>query len=413
MNLEFFIARRTAGAESGAKSGVLSRIAVVAVALSMVVMLLALAVITGFKREVTRRMTGFAAHATVTDVRGVRASETEPVRRSVRLDSLLRAAQGVVSVSPYAVKGGVVKTPDAVEEVLLKGVDGSYDFAFFAGCLTEGNLPRTGDSLRVKEVLLSRLMADRLQLGPGDKVDLFFIGGDAAPRRDRFRISGLYASGMDEMDRVVALTDIRNVQRLCDWNDGEVSGYEIGFADPERLEEDAAWLDQTLLYDEALEQDLVVNTLYDRYPAIFDWLRAHDVNAAVIIGIMLAVAFFNMATALLILVLERTRMIGLLKALGMRDASVRRIFLYRALFTTLRGLGWGNLVGVGLCLVQRWCHVVKFSSEGYLLSEAPIALEWSWWLPLNAGVAFTIFVLLLLPSRIIATVKPDESIRYE
>lgn len=149
------------------------------------------------------------------------------------------------------------------------------------------------------------------------------------------------------------------------------------------------------------------------YASIFDWLKAHDVNAAVIIVIMLVVAFFNMTSALLILVLERTRMIGLLKAFGMRNGQLRQVFLWRASFITLRGLAWGNAVGLGLCFVQRYFHVVRLSSEGYLLSEVPISLGWGWWLALNAGAVAAIVALLVVPTYIVSTVKPDESIRYE
>ena len=162
-----------------------------------------------------------------------------------------------------------------------------------------------------------------------------------------------------------------------------------------------------------LTANLAVSSVTELYPNIFDWLKAHDVNAAVIIGIMLVVAFFNMTSALLILVLERTRMIGLLKAFGMRNATLREVFLWRAAFVTLRGLAWGNAAGLAVCLVQKYFHVVKLSSEGYLLSEVPVALGWGWWLALNAGVVAAIVALLVVPACIVSTVKPDESIRYE
>ena len=169
-----------------------------------------------------------------------------------------------------------------------------------------------------------------------------------------------------------------------------------------------------MLYDEAGETErLAAMSIRDRYPNIFDWLKAHDVNAAVIIGIMLLVALFNMASALLILVLERTRMVGLLKTMGMRDGAVQRIFLWRAAFIVLRGLAWGNAAGLALCLVQQGWHVAKLSAEGYMLSEVPVALSWSWWLPLNAGAVAAIVLLLALPARVVSTVGPDEAIRYE
>ena len=203
------------------------RIAEISVALGVAVMIVTLAVIMGFKREVTRKIVGFGAHVAVTDVGSVHAPDGEPVRRTPHLERLLRRTEGFVSMSPYVLKSGVVKTRDAVVGLLLKGVDASYDGTFFRECLEEGELPRTGDSVRTKDLLVSRATADLLCAGVGDRVEMLFVGEDAAPRRDRFRISGIYRSGMEELDRTVALTDLRNVQRLWDWDDDRVTGYEI------------------------------------------------------------------------------------------------------------------------------------------------------------------------------------------
>ena len=392
MNLAFFIARRTAQHTPDNKPGVMERIAVISVALSVAVMILAMAVIMGFKHEVARKVTAFAAHTVVTDVRGVGTLDSEPVRRSARTEGLIRSTRGFASMAPYAVKGGIVRTADAVGE----------------------DLPRVGDSIRTKDILLSRSLADRLMLGVGDRVEMLFVEAGDTPRRDRFKVAGIYSSGMDEMDNTVILTDLRNVQRLSDWAPDEISGYEVFTDDLAGADDFARRLGHTLLYDEDdATANLAVTSVTELYASIFDWLKAHDVNAAVIIVIMLVVAFFNMTSALLILVLERTRMIGLLKAFGMRNGQLRQVFLWRASFITLRGLAWGNAVGLGLCFVQRYFHVVRLSSEGYLLSEVPISLGWGWWLALNAGAVAAIVALLVVPTYIVSTVKPDESIRYE
>ena len=215
-------------------------------------------------------------------------------------------------------------------------------------------------------------------------------------------------------DGVVVVTDIRNVQRLSEWGPDEISGYEILTRSLAGADTFARTLGRTLLYDDAEDsENLAVTSVRERYANIFDWLKAHDVNAAVVIVIMLLVAFFIMTSALLILVLERTRMIGLLKAFGMRNGCLRRIFLWRAALVTLRGLAWGNAAGLGLCLVQKWTHLVKLSSEGYLLSEVPVSLGWGWWLALNAGFVAAIVALLVIPTAVVSTVKPEETIRYE
>ena len=363
MNLELFIARRIARNGPGNRPGVMVRIAVVAVALSVTVMILALAVIMGFKREITDRVTGFSAQVEVADLRSAGSIESVPVPRSEQL---------------------------------------------------ERALPRGGDSIRTKEILISRSVAREMGLVPGDKVEMLFVESEKSPRRDRFKVSGIYATGMDEFDRSVAMTDLRNVQRLADWSSDEVSGYEVTLADFSQAEDFSRRLNDMLLdSDREAFWDLTVRSAQERFPTVFDWLKTHDVNAAVILVIMVVVAVFNMATALLTLVLERTRMIGLLKTMGMNSASLRRIFLYRALMLILRGVVWGNAIGLGICLLQYYFHLIPLDPEGYMLSEVPVAFGVGWWLALNAGVVAVILTLLMLPASIISQVKPVEAIRYD
>lgn len=414
MNLAFFIARRTARPLPGERPGVMERIAVVSVALSVGVMILSLAVMMGFKHAIARKIAGFAAHVALTDVRSVEALDSQPVRRSDYLENLVRSTEGFVSMTPYALRGGIVRTDEAVEGVVLKGVDASYDRQAFGEWLQEGDLPRIGDSIRTKDILLSRSLARRLRLGVGDRVEMLFIDRGEQPRRDRFKVSGIYDSGMEEMDNLFILTDIRNVQRLSDRSPDEITGYEIITRDFASSDDFARRLGRALLYDDDPATDnLAAMSAQMRYANIFDWLKAHDVNTAVIIGIMLVVAFFNMTSALLILVMERTRMIGLLKSLGMRNATLRRIFLYRAAFVALRGMLWGNGIGLALCFLQQWTGFAKLDAEGYLLSEVPVSVEWGWWLLLNGGVLAAIVVMLTIPAGIVSSVKPSEAIRYE
>ena len=414
MNLEFFIARRLDRPSDGGRPGVMVRIAVVAVAVSLAVMILALAVIMGFKREITRKVVGFMAHVEVADLRSLRSLESQPVRLGGELERIIRSVEGFSSLSPYAVRGAIVRTDAGMQGVMLKGVDGKYDWSFLADHLVEGALPRVGDSIRTKDVLIGRAVAGELALAVGDRVEMLFVEPGEAHRRDRFRVSGIYDSGMEEMDRQVAMTDLRNIQRLSGWAPDEVSGYEVRIADFGRVEEFTRRLGRALLYSESEEtRNVAALNVRERYPNIFDWLRAHDVNAAVIIVIMTVVALFHMTSALLILVLERTRMIGLLKAMGMTDRSLQRIFLYRALRIIGRGLVWGNLFGLGLLLVQRTFHLVRLDAAGYLLSEVPVAFGWGWWLALNLGVAAVILLLLTVPAYIVSYIRPDESIRYQ
>lgn len=411
LNLEFFIARRTARATDENRSGVMARIAVAAVSVSVAAMLISVAVMLGFRREVTARMIGFTAPVAVIDAAGIYAAESQPVAAAPQLEALLRSVEGVRRVTPYALKSGIVRTREAMEGVVLKGVDSTCDWSFFAGRLTEGRLPRVGDSVRAKELLLSARTARLLGVHAGDKVEMLFVAGDEKPRRDRFKVAGLYSTGMEELEQL-ALTDLRDVQRLSGWSPAEISGYDLAVGDARQADRVAEAVDAALLGSELPEADgIAAVSVGERYPAVFDWLKAHNVNAAVIIAVMVAVAFFNMASALLILVLERTRMIGLLKAMGMENRRIRRIFLYRAAFVVGRGLLWGNLAAGVLCWLQLRFHLLRLDPSGYMLSEVPVAVGAGWWLTVDAAAAAAILALLLLPATLVARIRPDEAIK--
>lgn len=414
MNLELDLARRMARTADGARPSVMERIAVIAVAVSVAVMILALAVMMGFKREIAHKLGAMSSHIVVTDLRNTYAVDAEPIRRTAVLDSLLATQPSIERVMPYALRGGVLRVEEGVEGVVLKGVDRSYDQQTYAEWLVAGELPRIGDSIRTKDVLLSRYLADRLRIEVGERVELLFVEGNQLPFRDRFKVAGIYSSGMEEMDRALVLTDLRNVQRLGLWDADEVTGLELRVAQFDRAPAVADAIDRALLYTdrEGLE-NLTARSVQEIHPGIFAWLKTHDVNTAVVLIIMLIVAFFNMSTALLILLFERIRTIGILKALGMQHRSLRRLFRYRATMIALRGLAWGNAVGLTLCWLQEAFELVKLDAEGYLLSAVPIAVEWGWWLLLNLGFVGAIYLMMLLPASVVATVKPDETMRYE
>ena len=410
ISAELFIARRTSHSSDGGRPSLMERIAVVSVALSVAVMIVSLAVIAGFKREIAQRLSGLGAHITVTAFGGD-LSNPAAVTRNRLAETALAAQQGVVSVRAFDSRGGVVRSEGSMQGILLKGVEGGYDDTFFAKMLVEGELPRTGDAERTKDVLLSRTTAALLAVATGDKVEMIFLDdADGGARRDRFRVSGIYSTGMEELE-ALALTDIRNVQRLSARAADEVGGYEIMLDDFDRVEQQAARMAEVLSSES--EQSLRVGSIVGQYPGIFDWLRTHDVNAAVIIGVMLAVALFNMITALLITVLERTRMIGLLKSFGMTDGALLRLFLYRSAAVTLRGVAWGDAAGLCLYAVQWLWHPFKLDAAGYMLSEVPVCVVWWQVVLLNAGAAAVIVAAMVLPARLTARIKPEQSIRYE
>lgn len=414
MNLALFIARRTARPSEENRPGVMVRIATLAVALSLLVMLLAMAVIMGFKREVSRKIVGFAADIELADIRTQGGLESHPIYQSEALRALFEGEPEVERVQSYVALGGVIKSPEGMQGSLIKSIGGDYDTRFFEELLVAGRMPRIADSLRHKELLLSAGVASKLGLELEERVEVLFIDGSGTPRRDRYKLVGLYRSGMEEADNRYALTDARNLRRIMGWSEEQVSGFELSLHHTERAEEVSDRLNHELLYSEWNgAENLVARSVQGRYPAMFDWLRTHDVNAAVILGIMLVVALFNMTSVLLILVLERTRMIGMLKALGMANGQLRAIFLYRALFIILRGVVWGNVAALALALAQKWGHLIKLDASGYLLSEVPIAIEWGWWLAINLGAVAVILLLLAIPASIVGRIRPEQTIRYE
>ncbi len=414
MNLEYFIANRTAHQAASDKPNVMVRIATASVAIGVAVMIVTMAVVMGFKEEIARKMSGFTSHVQLTYIRSSNSLESAPILRSENIEEMIRSMEGFHSMSVYALKGGVIKSNEGVAGLVLKGVDGDYDYSFFAEALVEGVLPRVADSVRYKEILLPKVVADRLNLAVGDRVEMLFVESDALPRRDRFKVCGLFSTGMDEMDKTLALTDIRNVQRLSGWDEQTISGYEISVSDFSHVEEFADTLNNNLLFEGGDDAtNLVAMSVKQLYGTLFNWLKTHDINALVIIIIMIVVALFNMMSALLIMVLERTRMVGVLKALGMDNSSLQRIFLYQASFLVVRGMVWGNVVGIGICLLQKWTHILKLDAAGYMLSEVPIALDWWWLAALNIGSLAIIVLTLTLPTRIISSVRPEEAMRYE
>lgn len=414
LNLEFFIARRLASSPDENRRNVMVRIATATVAIGVAVMIIALAVITGFKREITDKIIGFGAHVQVVNLDGGTSLERPPIERAPSFEERVKVLPLTASISQFATKGGIVRTSEAMQGVMLKGVGEGYDARFFATNLVRGSLPRVGGAERHKDLLISESLASMLRLDTAARVEMLFVQEDGRPRRDRFKVCGIYSTGMGEMDDMVVVTELRNVQRLNGWEESQITGYEINCRDFSRLAEFASEVDLIAAEVSVREgHNLLAEDIESRFPTIFDWLRAHNVNALVIIVIMITVALMNMISAMLIILLERTRMIGLLKAMGMRNGAIQRIFLYRSLYIVARGAAWGNAIGLAICALQRWGHIIKLDPSGYMLSEVPISIELWWWLALNVGTVAVIVLLMVIPTMIISFIKPDTSIRYQ
>ncbi|MBQ5618192.1 MAG: ABC transporter permease [Alistipes sp.] len=412
-SLEYLIARRTASSDSESRTSVMSRIATVTVALAMAAMILTLAVVQGFRRQIYADLSGFGADVRIVDVATLSGTD-KLIPLSGDMLQRTAATDGVAWVAPYVVAEGMAKCGDNVVGLQLKGVGPTYNTEWWQSRLVEGSLPDFGAEQRGRQMLLSRATASLLGIGVGDRVEMLFVE-DNRPRRDAFRVVGLYHTGFEEMDRVVALCDERDVRREVAIADDRVSGYDVAIADGYQIGDVAAALDEEIFLQAGQDEGFVstlVATLRMRHPVIFDWMQAHTVIARAVIIIMMVVLLFNMAAAMLIMVFDRIGMIGALKALGLRTAAIRRIFLYRAALIFVRGAVWGNLVGGVLALVQWQWQVIRLDPTGYMLSVLPIDIGW-WWLWLNVGAFAVAIVVMLLPSVVVAGIQPERTLRYK
>ena len=414
IDTELFIAKRISRRNIADRSNIMLRIASLSVGISIAVMIISLAVIFGFKREITARLTGFGAHIEITNMDGNSSFEMRPVSMTHPLIGLLDSIPNVSAVSPFAIKAGIINGNDAISGIVLKGVDSTYDWTFFRSHMVEGDLPRIGGPSRSKDVMISETLAAEMGLKLGDAADMLFI--QDPPRKDRFRIRGIYNTHYDELDKMMLLTDIRNVQRLNRWDADQVSGVEVLVNDFSRLErttEDIDNVNFAVTDNDPVNTPLAVTDIRTKNPVIFDWLDAHNVNAGIIITIMIIVALFNMVTALLIILLEKTSMIGILKTLGMTNRGLQKIFLLRASRIILGGMLWGNVAGIALCLVQHYTGIVPLDSSGYFLNVVPVYLNWGWLLTMNVTVFALVVALLSLPTMIISLILPEKTIKYE
>lgn len=408
---EIFLARRLSRRKGERRGGMLV-IATISVAVSMAVMLVSMSVIGGFKSALEEILTGFAAHVRVEVLQAASVADATPLELSPEFEQKVAQIDHFGSIARVAEKSGIIKSATAMQGTLIKGVDMGYDSLFYRSCLVEGRLPRIGGESRTKDILVSEALANMLEVGLDDKVEMVFTSPEAPIRRDAYKIVGIYNSGMTTMDRSLALTDIRNIQRLNGWSENQVTCYEIMADDVAFLDEFAGGVRVEALYGGG-ETLWRTTDLRSSYPQYFDWLATHDINGVVIIVIMIVVALLNMITALLIIIFERIQMIGTLKALGMRNGAIQRVFLWRSLSVIVRGLAWGNAIGLGLMAVQHLTGVFKLDAEAYILSSVPVSFELWWWLGLNLLVPLVLVVLLSVPVAVISRIKPDQTLKYQ
>lgn len=412
--METFIARRLYKSEQGSRN--VSRpavfIAQLGVALGLAVMLVTIAVSFGFKHEVRDKAVGFSSHLHISNYESAQSYEALPVAADSALWHTLTAMPEVSHVQRYATKAGVFRTDDDFMGYVLKGVGEDYDLSFYAQYLQEGDLPQFSDSVASGKILISREIASKLQLGVGDRVDSYFLQGNMRARR--YTVAGIYQTGFSEYDRVFALTDLKAVQALNRWEPDQVTGVEVmltGFDEVEPMNwELGSLLDRT---QDSYGEQYFVQSVTDLNPGLFAWLDVLDMNVLLILVLMVGVAAFTMISGLLILIIERTQFIGVLKALGASNGMVRKTFLYLAMLIIGKGMLWGNVVGLALCALQKFTRLVTLNPQDYYLDCVPIEFNW----PLIVTVNVVMFVLsvliLIVPSHLISRIYPTKAMRFE
>jgi lipoprotein-releasing system permease protein len=380
------------------------RIALLGVALGFAVMIVALAVVSGFKKEIRDKVIGFGSHIQVSNYDENNSYETKPIERNDSFALGLSKVEGVKHVQEFATKAGIIKTKTEIEGVVAKGVGKDYDWTYFKKRLVEGTVFSTNDTSKSDAVLISKNLSKRLSLKVGDALVMYFI--QQPPRARKFRISGIYETGLEEFDNRFIFCDIAHIRKLNDWTENQTGGYELSLNDFDKLEEVGA-----RVYNITPSQ-LNARTIRDLYPQIFDWLGLQDMNGVIIIVLMLIVSGINMISALLIIILERVNLIGMLKALGAVNYSVRKIFLYVAAFLIGRGLLVGNVIGIGLCLIQKQFGLIHLDQQSYYLSVIPINLSLFHILLLNAGTLVVCVGMMILPTLIITKITPLKALKF-
>ena len=414
MNLPYFIAERLVrGRREGTSfSRPVNIIAIIGIATGLAVMILAVSILTGFKQQIRQKIVGFGSNIQILNFDSNLSLETTPISDTQPFVARLKEMPGIKHVQVFATKAGIIKTGDAIQGVVLKGIGSDFDWSFFRSNMVDGKVFTVTDSARTNDVIISRKIADMLRLKTGDSFAMYFI--QDPPRSRKFTISGIYETSLEEFDKMYVFCDIGVIQRLNGWSSDQVSGFEILINDFDKLDQMTMAVRDAIGYRISEDQEkFKVTNIKMKYPQIFDWLNFQDMNVIIIIILMILVAGFNMISGLLILILEKTNMIGILKALGSENVTIRRVFLYQAAYLIAKGLFWGNVIGIGLALLQLKTGLVTLDPASYYIKTVPVNLELSQIVLLNAGTMAAIIIMLLIPSQLISRITPVKAIRYD
>ncbi|WP_394774121.1 ABC transporter permease [Flavobacterium sp.] len=411
MNLEYFIAKRliTAKDYKSSISAPIIKIAISAIAIGIIMMIVSVATGIGLQQKIRDKVSAFNGQIIISNYDNNNSEVTLiPISKKQDFYPNFKSVPEVRHIQAVASKAGIIRTENAFEGIVFKGVGADYDWNNIKEYIVEGKVPDFSKTLN-EEVLISRLLADRLNLKVGDNFNTFFIKEEQGkmPNSRRFKIAGIFNSGFQEFDATYIIGDIRHIQRINKWSQDQVGAFEVFVKDFDNIKTTGSQI-----YDQT-SSSLDTKTIVEKYSYIFDWLQLFDFNIVVILAVMILVATINMVVALLVLILERTQMIGILKALGANNWAVRKIFLYNAFYLIIRGLFWGNLIGIAILLIQQQFGVVHLNPENYYVNQAPVYLNWGYIALLNLLTVTVCFIVLLIPSYIITKISPVKAIRFE
>ncbi|RYY18245.1 MAG: ABC transporter permease [Chitinophagaceae bacterium] len=409
MNIASFIANRIAFNNQKSFSRFVIRLSIVATVISVMVMIVTLSFASGFQQTISQKIFSFWGHIRVHNYEMARVSiaEETPVQKNDSVDQLIKKYPEIKSIQVFATKTAIVKTSESIEMVLFKGVDKNYDFTNLSRFKVAGRWINFSDSNYGKEINLSEYTAKQLGLKVNDQILIFFLQPDGSPPRTRkLTVVGLYKTGIEEYDKLIAIGDLGLIQRLNNWEENQIGGYEIFLKDFKNMDR----------VSEAIIDDIPIglksSTIRELYPSIFDWLSLQNYTIIIVLAIMVAIAILNLITCLLILVLERTRMVGVLKAIGAENFTIQKIFLYHGAIITFVGLFFGNLLGLLVCWLQMRFGFIKLPEEAYYISEAAVNIVWWQIAAVNITTFVICFLVLLIPTIIVRRIQPVRAIQF-
>lgn len=405
MQLSYFISKRLSQSKQTSFSKLIVRIATLAVAISVTVMLLAIAISRGYKQQVSQKLSNFQSHILINNLDQNQSYQSLPIEGNADVEQFINPKNGFKHFQKYAIKGGIIKTENDFQGIVLKGVDARFDFTYLKNSLIAGNIPKLDTIKLSNQILLSSSLAQKLGFKVGDGIFVYFI--QDPPRVRKFNIVGIFDTNLGEIDDLYALVDIKQIQKLNGWSNNLFTGYEVFVNNFDSLESKVDLLATVTPYTMGITPINLV------FPDLFNWLNMLDVNVMIILILMAAVAIINMVTALLILIVERSNMIGMLKALGLNNLNIIRIFLNLAAFIIIRGLLIGNALAIGLGYLQQQFSFIKLSEKDYYVSAVPVSFQPFDFILVNVSCFAICLFLLLLPANVVSKISPVKSIRFD